>query len=65
MLPLLPVLPVQIVAFLDRLGELRSLTPLAASMCRTLDRLYGFDSANNCEIRCAWYRVSAGSGSGG
>jgi len=56
---------VQIVAFLDRLGELRSLTPLAASMCRTMDRLYGFDSANNCEIRCAWYRVSAGSGSGG
>eukprot|EP00775_Hariotina_reticulata_P009872 gene9872-10030_t len=48
----------QIVAFLDRLGELRSLTPLAASICRAMDRLYNFDSASNCEIRTSKADIS-------
>jgi hypothetical protein len=48
---------VQLVAFLEKLGELRSLTPLAASMARQLDKAYSLDAAKNCEIRCAWYKV--------
>ncbi len=53
------VLMWQVVAFLERLSELRSMTPLAASMCRALDAAYGLDGAKNCEIRCAWYKVHA------
>lgn len=51
-------LSVQIVAFLEKLSELRSLTPMAASMCREMNKLYKLDEAKNCEIRCAWYKVS-------
>ena len=40
----------QIVAFLDKLGELRSLTPLAAATCRQMDGLYGLDASTNCEV---------------
>jgi hypothetical protein len=50
---------IQLVAFLEKLGELRSLTPLAASMARQLDKAYSLDAAKNCEIRCAWYKVGA------
>jgi hypothetical protein len=47
----------QLVAFLEKLGELRSLTPLAPSMARHMDAAYSLDAAKNCEIRCAWYKV--------
>lgn len=40
----------QVVAFLDKLGELRSLQPLAASMCREMDKVYGLDKSTNCEV---------------
>lgn len=48
---------IQIVAFLDKLNELRSMTPMAASMCREMNKLYKLDEAKNCEIRCSWYKV--------
>lgn len=37
-------------AFLDKLGELRSLQPLAASMCRKMNDLYDLDSSQNFEV---------------
>lgn len=49
-------------AFLEKLGELRSLTPLAASMARQLDKAYSLDAAKNCEIRCAWYKLAIDAG---
>lgn len=41
----------QVCAFLDKLGELRSLQPLAASMCRKMNELYDLDSSQNYEVR--------------
>lgn len=52
----------QIVAFLEKLAELRSLTPLAASMAREMDKAYSLDAAKNCEIRCAWYKLAIDAG---
>ncbi|KAF8069679.1 lkhA [Scenedesmus sp. PABB004] len=47
----------QVLAFLERLAELRSMTPLAPALCRAADAAYGFDAATNAEIRAAWYKV--------
>lgn len=44
----------QIVAFLTRLGQLRSLTPLHPTTTRAMNALYGFDASRNAEVRCAW-----------
>lgn len=52
----------QVVAFLDRLAELRSMTPLAAPMARALAAAYGLDAATNCEIRAAWYKLGIAAG---
>lgn len=48
----------QIVAFLDKLGELRSMTPLHPTTTRKMNALYGtsmLDGTTNSEIRCSWY----------
>jgi leukotriene-A4 hydrolase len=52
----------QTVAFLDRLTELRSLTPLAVAACASLDALYGLSASRNAEVRCAWLRLRLGAG---
>jgi leukotriene-A4 hydrolase len=45
----------QLVTFLDRLGELRSLAAAHPSTTRAMARLYGLDASRNAEVRCAWY----------
>ncbi|KAG7670978.1 hypothetical protein Ndes2526A_g01234 [Nannochloris sp. 'desiccata'] len=46
----------QIVAFLDRLGELRSLTPMHPCTTRAMAKAYPLlEETNNSEIRCSWY----------
>lgn len=40
----------QVCAFLDKLGELRSLQPLAPSMCRKMNELYDLDASQNYEV---------------
>jgi hypothetical protein len=47
---------VQVCAFLDKLGELRSLQPMAATMCRQMDKLYGLDNSQNYEVRLGLHR---------
>eukprot|EP00877_Chromochloris_zofingiensis_P004503 jgi/Chrzof1/14053/Cz08g22210.t1 len=47
----------QVVAFLTKLDQLRSLTPLHPTMTRAMAGLYNLDAAKNCEIRCAWYKL--------
>lgn len=53
------------VAFLEKLGELRSLQPLAPSTCRKMDALYGLDASRNGEIRCSWYQLCVKAGEWG
>jgi hypothetical protein len=48
----------QVVAFLAKLAELRSMTPLHPRITRAMAKLYGLDGASNCEIKCEWLRVS-------
>ncbi len=45
-------------AFLAKLAELRSMTPLSPRITRAMAGLYGLDGAKNCEIKCEWLRVS-------
>jgi leukotriene-A4 hydrolase len=46
----------QIVAFLDRLGELRSLTPMHPRTTRAMAKAYPLlEETHNSEIRCSWY----------
>ncbi len=52
-------------AFLEKLLELRSLTPMAPAMTRAMARMYSLDGAKNCEERVAWYRVRVGVWMGG
>lgn len=56
------MLSLQVCAFLDKLGELRSLQPLAASMCRKMNEMYGLDSSQNYEVGRS-HSVSYGSNS--
>lgn len=49
----------QVVAFLSKLAELRSMTPLHPRVTRAMAAAYGLDDATNCEIKCEWLRVSA------
>ena len=57
----------QKVAFLDKLGELRSMQPLTPEATRKMEALYGFDASHNAEIRKAWYMlcIKAGASGGG
>eukprot|EP00887_Chlorella_sp_A99_P007542 scaffold28.g7542.t1 len=52
----------QLVAFLDKLGELRSMQPLHPSITRRMAELYGLDQSNNSEVRCSWYLVCVRAG---
>ncbi len=46
----------QIVAFLDRLNELRSLTPMHSRTTRKMAATYPLlEETQNAEIRCSWY----------
>ncbi|KAI8469949.1 MAG: hypothetical protein J3K34DRAFT_454135 [Monoraphidium minutum] len=47
----------QVVSFLSKLGELRSMTALHPSATRAMDAAYGLDAATNCEIKCEWLRL--------
>jgi len=45
----------QVVLFLDKLGEFRSMTPLSPVITRKMNEFYKLDDSNNTEIRCSWY----------
>lgn len=47
----------QKVAFLDKLGELRSMQPLTPEATRQMEKLYHFDESKNAEIRKSWYSL--------
>lgn len=44
-------------AFLSKLGELRSMTPLSARATRDIAALYGLDASANAEIKCEWLKA--------
>ena len=44
----------QIAAFLDKLGELRSMRPLHTSVTRKMNGYYSLDASTNSEILCSW-----------
>ncbi|GBF94539.1 leukotriene A-4 hydrolase [Raphidocelis subcapitata] len=52
----------QLVAFLAKLSELRSLTPLHPRATRAMAALYGFDAAVNCEVKCEWLKLCISAG---
>lgn len=54
--------PDQWVSFLQRLAQLRALTPLHVSTTRALAAAYGLEAQRNAEIRAAWYRLCADAG---
>lgn len=47
----------QLCAFLDKLAEYRSMTPLHRKVAEALAEVYGLYDMRNCEIRAAWYRL--------
>lgn len=52
----------QVVAFLEKLGELRSMQPLHASTARRMAELYKLDESHNSEIRASWYNLAIKAG---
>ncbi|PSC70392.1 Leukotriene A-4 hydrolase isoform A [Micractinium conductrix] len=52
----------QIVAFLDKLGELRSMQPLHPTITRKMDELYDLDASHNSEIRSSWLKLCIDAG---
>jgi hypothetical protein len=48
----------QLITFLEKLGELRALTPLHASTSQALAQLYGLLATKNAEVRCAYYKLA-------
>jgi len=48
----------QVVTFLDKLYEYRSLTPLHKNTARRMAELYNMYAFKNCEIRFSWYRLA-------
>lgn len=52
----------QVVAFLEKLGQLRGLQPLHSSTSRKLVELYRLDASQNAEIRAAWYKLAINAG---
>ncbi|PRW45014.1 leukotriene A-4 hydrolase isoform X1 isoform B [Chlorella sorokiniana] len=52
----------QIVAFLDKLAELRALQPLHPSVTRKMDELYQLDGRTNSEIRSSWLLLCINAG---
>lgn len=55
-------LSLQIVAFLEKLAELRSLQPLHPSTTRKMAHLYKLEDSKNSEIRCSWYQLCVKAG---
>lgn len=53
---------VQLLAFLDKLAELRSLQPLHPAITRKLDQLYSLDVRRNSELRTSWYGLCINAG---
>lgn len=51
-------------AFLSKLAQLRSLTPLSARATRDMDALYGLDATTNAEIKAEWLKVGVRRGDG-
>jgi leukotriene-A4 hydrolase len=52
----------QLVAFLERLSELRAMTPLALPALKALDAAYALSAARNAEVRAAWLRLRVAAG---
>ncbi|KAK3270653.1 leukotriene A-4 hydrolase, variant 2 [Cymbomonas tetramitiformis] len=52
----------QVVAFLEKLLELRSMTALHPTTVRRMDDLYKFSASRNSEIRHAWFRLNIKAG---
>jgi leukotriene-A4 hydrolase len=52
----------QLVAFLERLGDLRAVTPLALPAVRALEAAYALSGARNAEVRAAWLRLRVAAG---
>ncbi|KAI3426280.1 hypothetical protein D9Q98_008653 [Chlorella vulgaris] len=52
----------QVVAFLDKLAELRAMQPLHPSITRRMNELYDLDSRHNSEIRSAWFQLCINAG---
>lgn len=52
----------QQVAFLDKLGDLRSMQPLTPAATQRLAELYGFSGSRNSEIRRALFLLSIKAG---
>ena len=44
-------------AFLDKLGQLRSMQAMNMKTTRLMNGLYGFDASGNSEIKLAWYKL--------
>lgn len=52
----------QVVAFLDKLAELRALQPLHPSVTRKMNELYALDGRTNSEIRSSWLLLCINAG---
>jgi leukotriene-A4 hydrolase len=52
----------QLVAFLERLSELRAMTPMALPALKALDAAYSLSAARNAEVRAAWLRLRVAAG---
>ncbi|GAX73644.1 hypothetical protein CEUSTIGMA_g1095.t1 [Chlamydomonas eustigma] len=48
----------QMVTFLEKLMEYRSLMPLHAKVAQGMDEVYNMSAYRNCEIRAAWYKLA-------
>lgn len=47
----------QVVAFLDKLNELRAEKPLTPEVTRRMNEHYAFDATGNAEIKASWYNL--------
>jgi len=47
----------QMIGFLEKLKEMRSMKPFHKNITRKLNEIYGLDSSTNSEIRLLWYSL--------
>lgn len=52
----------QVVLFLDKLVEHRSLQAMHPKTTRRMNQLYAFDASQNAEVRSSWYRLCLAAG---
>lgn len=52
----------QVVAFLDRLAELRGMQPLSKAAAQRLGKVYGLEATQNSEIRASLLRIQIAAG---